>query len=210
MGLPSVSAIVLAAGVSERMGAQNKLLLDYGGKPLVTHVVDTILGAGLDEVVVVLGHESERVRHALADHPVAFAVNDRFTEGMTTSIHAGLLAAREDAIGYMICLADLPLIESWELEVLIEAFHAANHSDERHIVVPFYQGQRGNPVVFPAHYKPEILAEQGLTGCRGLVKQHRDLVVEVKMETDHVLTDVDTPQEWSAVSPHHDPRSTYE
>lgn len=199
MVAPSISAIVLAAGASERMGTQNKLLLDYGGKPLVAHVVDTILASGIDDVVVVLGHEADRIRSVLGDYPVTFAVNERFAEGMSTTIHAGVLAAQEDAAGYMICLADLPLIESWEFELVIKAFQKANEVDDRHIVVPFHRRHRGNPVIFPVFYKPAILAQQGLTGCRGLIKQNRDLVVEVEMETNHVLVDVDTQEEWSVV-----------
>jgi len=181
------------------MGSQNKLLLEFKGRPLVTHVVETILAARPGEVIVVLGYEAERVRSVLRDHPVAFVLNNRFSEGMTTSIHAGVRAAREDTIGYMICLADLPLIESWEFEELVKVFHRANRADERHIIVPYHDRQRGNPVMFPVHYKQAILSQQGSTGCRGLIEQNRELVVEVEMETNHVLVDVDTPSEWSLV-----------
>jgi len=193
----SVSAIVLAAGASERLGSRNKLLLDYGGKPMVAHTVETVLATGVDDVVVVVGHEADRVRAVLSGYPVTFARNDRYMEGMTTSIHAGVLAARQDAVGYMICLADLPLIEASEFEQLIRAFLRALESDERSIVVPFHDGRRGNPVIFSAHYRASILAHEGLTGCRGLIKQNRDRVVEVEMKTDHVVVDIDTPAEWS-------------
>lgn len=194
MPMPWLTAIVLAAGSSQRMESRNKLLLDFGGKPLVAHVVKTIVAAGLEEVVVVVGHEANRVRNVLVPYPVTFVHNERYPEGMSTSIHAGVNAASEEAAGYMICLADLPLIEPAELRVLIRAFNAALEQDDKHIVVPYHAGERGNPVVFPVYYKPAILAQRGLMGCRGLIEQHRDHVVAVEMETDHILVDIDTPE----------------
>ena len=194
MPSPQLTAIVLAAGSSERMESQNKLFLDFRGKPLVAHIVETVVAAGLYEVVVVLGHEGERVQSVLATYPVTFAHNSRHIEGMSTSIHAGVDASSEEVAGFMICLSDLPLIEPGELQLLVAAFAAANEQDRKCIVVPYHDGQRGNPVIFSAHYKPEILAEHGLMGCHGLVKQHRDCVVEVEMETDHILVDIDTPE----------------
>lgn len=195
----SVTAIVLAAGASKRMGAQNKLLLDYGGRPLVDHTVETVLEAGIDDVVVVIGYEGDRVRNALADRPVRFAENSRYSEGMTTSIHAGVLRARHDSAGYMICPADLPLIDASEYEHLVRRFRQAFASDERSIIVPCHAGHRGNPVILSALYRPEILAYQDMRGCRGLVEQHSGHVVRVEMETDHILIDVDTLEDWSII-----------
>lgn len=194
-----LTAIVLAAGASKRMDSGNKLLLDYRGKPLVAHVVETILAAGLEEVVVVLGYEAERVRSVLGGYPVTFAENPRYHEGMSTSIHAGVRAASPESAGFMVCLADLPLIESSELEKLVRAFNTAGAQDDRHIIVPYHRGERGNPVIFPAHYKSEILAQRGLMGCRGLTEQHRDHVIAVEMDTDHILTDVDTSDAYEAL-----------
>lgn len=194
-----LTAIVLAAGASTRMDARNKLLLDFRGKELVAHVVETVLAAGLEEVVVVLGHEAERVRSVLEAYPVTFALNPRYDEGMSTSIHAGVRAASPESAGFMICLADLPLIEASELKELVRAFNAAMEQDDRHIIVPHHGGERGNPVIFPAHYKSEILAQHGVMGCRGLTEQYRDRVVTVEMETDHILIDIDTSNAYEAL-----------
>ena len=195
-----ITALVLAAGASRRMGDRNKLLLPFRGRPLIEHVVRTVLAARVGEVVVVLGHEAERVRDALRDLPVAFAHNERFEEGMTTSIQAGLAAASPDAAGYLICLSDLPLIEPAELDRLVTAFERAREADARAIGVPAFEGRRGNPVLFAAHYRPDLLAHRGMTGCKGIVRQHPEHVVEVEMDTDHVLQDVDTPEAYERVS----------
>ncbi len=195
-----VAAIVLAAGSSRRMGGRNKLLLPFGGRPLVRHVVTTILASRADPVLVVLGHEAEAVRAALAELPVTFVYNPRHAEGMTTSIQAGVAAAPADVLGYMICLSDLPLIEAAEYDRLINAFREAHARDPACIVVPEFEGRRGNPVLFAAHYRAAILAEERLTGCRGLVQRHPEHVVRVPMPTDHILQDIDTPKAFAALT----------
>lgn len=194
-----VVAIVLAAGSSRRMGGRNKLLLPFGGQPLVRHVVTTILDSQAVSVVVVLGYEAAAVRDALADLPVTFVYNPRHTEGMTTSIQAGVAAAPADAHGYMICLSDLPLIEASEYNRIIAAFQRAYARDPACIIVPEFNGQRGNPVLFAAYYRKAILSEQRLTGCRGLVQGHPEHVVRVAMPTDHILRDIDTPEAFEAL-----------
>ncbi|MCH8960518.1 MAG: nucleotidyltransferase family protein [Bacteroidetes bacterium] len=187
-----ITAIVLAAGESRRMGSANKLLLPFGETTLIERMVRSVRQSEADEVIVVLGHEADRVRAALDAHDVAFVENDRYQEGMTTSIHAGVRAASPEAAGFMICLSDLPLIEPEELNRLIEAFKEAARDDERPIVVPTFEGRRGNPVLFPVHYKTHLLDHKGLMGCKAILKQNPDTVLEVAMATDHVLRDIDT------------------
>jgi molybdenum cofactor cytidylyltransferase len=187
-----ITAILLAAGESRRMGGVNKLLLPFGETTLVERVARAVRQSKADEVLVVLGHEADRVRAALAEHDIAFVINDRYREGMTTSIQAGVRAASPEAAGFMICLSDLPLIEPEELNRLVAAFEQAARDDQRRIVVPTFEGRRGNPVLFSASYKPDLLHHQGSTGCKDIVQQNPRHVLEVAMATDHVLRDVDT------------------
>ena len=196
-----ISAIILAAGESTRMGRQNKLLLPLGNRPLIGHIVQTVLQSEADEVIVVLGHQADHVREALAAHEVTFALNPRYREGMTTSIQAGVQAASAETSGFMICLSDLPMIEPAELNQLMAAFREAIQHDPRHLVRPVYQGQPGHPVIFPVHLKPAILRHQDLHGCQNIVKQNRALLTEVEMATDHVLRDMDTPDAYEAMHP---------
>ncbi len=199
---PHITAIVLAAGPSRRMESHNKLLLDFRGRPLVAHVVETILASGIAEVIVVLGHQAHEVRRVLEPYPVTLVHNDRYTEGMSTSIQAGVSTAPPDTSGYMICLADLPLIESAELQVLSSAFVTSFEPHGRRIIVPYHSGEPGNPVIFPSDYKSEILAHAGPAGCRSIVERHREHVVAVDMKTNHVLVDVDTRQQYEALMSH--------
>lgn len=192
--MTSVSAIILAAGQSTRMGADNKLLLPFGESSIVETIVDAVTGAGVAETVVVLGHEAERVRERLAGKPARLVDNPRYAEGMGSTVKAGLRAASPTMEGYMICLTDLPLVQSTELDRLIAAFAEA---DGEPIVLPFYRGQRGNPVLFPRRYREEVLNGRGpVAGCRGIVKRHPEAVLEVEMETDHVVCDIDTPEDY--------------
>ncbi len=187
-----ITAIVLAAGESRRMGRANTLLLPFGETTLSARVVRTVRQSEAGDVIVVLGHEADRVRAVLEGDGVTIVENDRYREGMTTSIHAGVRAASPEAVGFMICLSDLPLIEPEELNRLIAVFEEAARSNERPIVVPTFESRRGNPVLFSAFYKPELLDHKGLMGGKEIVKQNPHHVLEVAMATDHVLRDVDT------------------
>jgi molybdenum cofactor cytidylyltransferase len=188
-----LSVIVPAAGISARMG-QNKLLLTFQGKPLIAHAVDTLLASAIDEVVVVLGHEADNVREKLKGKKVRFVENPNYREGLSTSVRAGVgVVAHASAI--MIYLADQPLLEPEEVNSLIRAFVEARKANKS-IVVPFFHGRRGNPVILDSAYKEAILDVAGDTGCRRVIKRNPDQVFVVEMETDHVVRDVDTIEEY--------------
>ena len=189
-----ISAIVLAAGQSTRMGGENKLLLPFRGSTILENIVDAVTRSDVVETIVVVGHQAERVREKMIDRPVKLVENPDYAEGMGGTVKVGLRAAATDATGYMVCLTDLPLLQAADLDRLTEAFRSAG--GER-IVVPFHQGQRGNPVIFPAKYRSEVLAGRGpVAGCRGIVKRYPQAVLEVEMQTDHVVRDIDTPEQY--------------
>ena len=191
-----LTAIVLAAGESRRMNGKNKLLMPFGRKPLIAHVVDQILQCNVDEVIVVLGHEAENVKATLKNLNLKFVANETYQEGMATSIHVGVKNANAQTDGFMICLSDLPLIEPIEYRRLIDAFLLDNQTNKQPIVVPVYNGQRGNPVIFASYYKEEILHHKRKEGCRGVVKHNPQHVHEVIMDQDHVLKDIDTEEDY--------------
>jgi molybdenum cofactor cytidylyltransferase len=189
-----ITAIVPAAGMSTRMG-QNKLLLPFRAKPLLGHAVDTLLASAVDEVVVVLGHDAWKLREKLAGRQVRFVENPDYREGLSTSVRAGMNVVSARAVGIMIYLADQPLLEPKEVDLLITAFAQARKAS-KNIVVPVYRGQRGNPVILDVLYKEAILDVVGETGCRRVIKRNPDRVLVVEMETDHVIRDVDTIEEY--------------
>jgi len=187
-------AIVPAAGMSTRMG-QNKLLLTYQGKPLIAHTVDTLLATAVDEIVVVLGHDAAKVREKLAGKKLRFVENSHYREGLSTSVRAGIAAVPSYAGAVMIYLADQPLLESEEVNLLIGALAEAKKVNKS-VVVPFYRGRRGNPVILDFSYKKAMLDVVGETGCRRVIKSNPDQVFVVEMDTDHTVRDVDTMEEY--------------
>jgi molybdenum cofactor cytidylyltransferase len=191
-----ISAIVLAAGESTRMAGQNKLLLPFGGKTIVECTVDAILQASIDEVIVVLGHAEEAMRKVLAQRQVRFVFNPDYHRGMASSIQAGLTALPPDTDAVMISLADLPLIQPAELNLLITAFTQAKNKT---IVVPAFAGQRGNPVIFDLRYRAEMLAIQGDVGCKSIIARHPEAVLEVETPTASILEDVDTMETYNRI-----------
>ncbi len=185
-----LSAIVPAAGMSTRLG-RNKLLLPFKGRPLIAHAVDTLMASDVDEIIVVLGHEADQVRGAIASKGVRFVENPDYRLGLSTSVRAGFAAVPDQTTAIMICLADQPLLEPSEVDFLIHALAEAGKANKS-IVVPFFRGQSGNPVLVKATYKALLLAITGDTGCRRVIKQNPDQVLTVEMETDHVVRDIDT------------------
>ncbi len=189
---PRIAALVLAAGRSSRMGTINKLLITIDGKPMVRHTVDAVREAGLDPVIVVTGHERERVEAAVRDAAVTFVHNPAYAEGLSSSLKTGLGAVPNGADGVLIGLGDMPQVGAADIERLVLAF---NPVEGRAIIVPVRNGKRGNPVLWARRFIPEMLHEvAGDVGARHLIGAYPEAVVEVEMPSDGVLTDIDTPQ----------------
>jgi len=185
-----VGALVLAAGRSRRMAPLNKLLVpDDEGVAMVARVVDNVLASHARPVVVVTGHERERVEAALAGRPVLFAHADAYAEGLSASLKAGLSALPPGLDGVAVCLGDMPLVDGPMIDRLIAAF---DPEEGRAIAMPTFRGKQGNPMLWSVEFLPEMMAITGDVGARHLVGQHADRVVEVEVADDAVLKDFDT------------------
>jgi molybdenum cofactor cytidylyltransferase len=194
---PRVAAIILAAGRSSRMGSANKLMAELDGKPLVAHAADAALGSRVERVVVVTGHEAERVRQALGRRKLEVVHNPDYASGIASSLAAGLAALKDSAVdGVLVLLGDMPRIAPTQLDRLISAF---NPLEGRAICVPTFNGKRGNPVLWGKRFFDAMTHLKGDVGARHLIAENGDLVAEVAMPDDAVLTDVDTPQALDAL-----------
>ena len=187
---PRVTAVVLAAGTSSRMGS-NKLLADIGGKPMVRHTVAALQKASIDQIVVVTGRDSDHVIAALQGLPVICVHNPDFAHGLSTSLRRGLEVVPEDSDAVLVCLGDMPLVDDAVASRLIAAFSPAEH---RSICVPVHQGMRGNPVLWGRAHLQALMDVTGDRGGKTLIEQRADEVVEVEMPDRAVLTDIDTPE----------------
>lgn len=188
---PRIAAIILAAGQSRRMGAENKLLADIDGKPMVARVADAVTASRAAPVLAVLGHEADRVRAALSGADVAYAENPNFAEGLSTSLIAGLSALPEDVDGALVCLGDMPRVDASVIDRLIAAFDPL---EGRAICVPTFNGKQGNPILLARRFFGEMGEITGDRGARHLIDGYQELTCEVEMAGDGVLVDVDTPQ----------------
>jgi molybdenum cofactor cytidylyltransferase len=185
-----VAAIVLAAGRSTRMGGPNKLLVEVGGRPLVRIAVEQALASRGRPVIVVTGHERDRVEAALKGLAVTFVHNPEFARGLSTSLKTGLAAVPADTGGAIVCLGDMPQVDAALIDRLIDAFDPKNG---RLIVVPTTEGKRGNPVVWSRRFFPELEALEGDVGARHLIAGYQEAVVEVAVSGAAALVDIDTP-----------------
>jgi molybdenum cofactor cytidylyltransferase len=185
-----VAALVLAAGRSTRMGAINKLIAEIGGKPLVRIAAEQALGSRAKPVIVVTGHERERVEAALAGLPVRFVNNPDYAEGLGTSLKVGIAAVPADADAAIVCLGDMPQVGSQLIDKLLAALDPERGAL---VVVPIFDGRRGNPVVWSRRFFPDLMSISGDIGARHLIGSYAEAVVEVPVAGAAALTDVDTP-----------------
>ena len=187
-----VSAIVLAAGRSRRMGPENKLLLPINGKPMIHRVIASVQASLAHEVIVVASQMTTIV------HPgVQVVMNLHPESGMTSSIQLGIRACTSGTAGYMICLGDMPLIPTEVYNCLIEAFDQQVSREQ--ILVPTFGGQRGNPILFSKDFKQKMLTHTEPDGCRHIVRDHRDCVVNVPIDNSSIQRDFDTPEDLKGV-----------
>ncbi|MBU2993016.1 nucleotidyltransferase family protein [Octadecabacter sp. 1_MG-2023] len=187
--MDSFGAIILAAGLSRRMGDRNKLLLPTHGKPMIRHVVETYLSVVNERVWVVTGYENERIEAALQGLDVHIVHNENFEAGQPFSVRAGLLEAR-GAGHYLIGLGDQPDLTGGDLRALIAA-HLAG--DVQKISIPYQGTTRGNPVVVPAVMQARLLADQANPGCGKFTRDHPELAQHHTMTQPGFFNDIDTP-----------------
>ena len=191
-----VAAIVLAAGRSTRMGAVNKMLAEIGGKPLVRIAAEQAVSSHAKPVIVVTGHERERVEAALKGLPVRIVHNPDYAEGLGTSLKTGIAAVPEEADAAIVCLGDMPQVDAVLINRLIGALEPERGAL---IVVPTIDGRRGNPVVWSRRFFHDLMSIQGDIGARHLIGSYAEAVVEIPVTGAAALTDVDTPESLSAV-----------
>jgi molybdenum cofactor cytidylyltransferase len=186
-----IHAVVLAAGLSSRMGSQ-KVVLPYGGSTVVGHIADELLAGAVDGVLVVVGHEAERVREALGARRVAVVENPDYRAGMLSSVRCGLRALPDGCEAVLLALGDQPAVTSELVDTMIRS-HAATGKG---IVVPVCGERRGHPVLFSIRYRDEVLSRFDDVGLRGLLRTHPGDVFELNTPNSAILSDMDRPEDY--------------
>ncbi len=182
-----ISGILLAAGLSTRMGSP-KQLLPFGESTIIETVVDSMLNSKLDEVIVVIGHQAEKVQQKLGMRSIKTVFNPNYREGMLTSAQAGVRSLTETTDAFALMLVDQPFITAELIDSVIDAYSQT----AKRIALPSYNYRRGHPVIFHRQYANEILAlEPESGGVRTLFKQYATDIHYVIVDTDKVLQDID-------------------
>jgi CTP:molybdopterin cytidylyltransferase MocA len=185
--------VLLAAGSASRLGHRPKSLLELGGVPLIARQLLALSGAGVAELVVVLGHHAALIEPAVQPFAVTTVRHPDPDQGQVSSQRLGLaaLSGRSDAV--IVALADQPLIEAQDILALIAAFRQRPWGVA--VVHPEVGGQRGNPVIFTAEVRQQILAGDEAFGCRQWQAAHPEAVAPFVTDNPHYRIDIDTPED---------------
>ncbi|HKF22412.1 MAG TPA: NTP transferase domain-containing protein [Candidatus Angelobacter sp.] len=186
-----VAAIALAAGTSRRMGTP-KQLLRLGDKSLLERTLDNVRGSGVDEIVLVLGAAEDEVRRQVATEGMRVVVNPDFQQGMGTSLRRGLAAVSPSIEGAFVVLADQPFVRSSTLDQMLA--YREKHAPQ--ILIPFYRGFRGNPVLLDRSVFPELMNLTGDIGCRAIFGSHTESIHKLPVEDPGILLDIDSAEDW--------------
>ncbi|HYB20578.1 MAG TPA: nucleotidyltransferase family protein [Thermodesulfobacteriota bacterium] len=188
-----ISAIVLAAGESKRMG-RTKQLLKWEGKTMLQRVLESLCNSGVGEVILVLGHEADRILEVVDTRKAKVVINKIYREGMITSIQQGLMNLNDKVEAFFIVLADQPAVGPEVFDRLIGEFKRA--VPQKNIVLPCFGGRRGHPALFGTKYRNEAFRIKGDVGFRQILQEHPEDILGVEMDTDSVLKDIDTPDDY--------------
>jgi molybdenum cofactor cytidylyltransferase len=192
----SIAAIVLGAGRSSRMGGPNKLVAEIGGRPLIRIVVQEALKSRARPVIVVTGHQHDRIEAVLKGLPVKIVHNPDYADGLATSLRTGIAALPPGADGAIVCLGDMPQVDAAMIDRLIGAIDPDKGAL---IALPTIDGKRGNPVVWSRRFFAELMKVEGDVGARYLIGRYPEAIAEVPLAGTAALTDVDTPEALEAV-----------
>lgn len=192
---PRIAALVLAAGLSSRMAGEHKLLADLEGRPILRHVMEHLLASSARPILVVTGHRAEEIEAAAGPGDFSCIRNPTPEAGLASSLVTGLNGLPPDIDGVLICLGDMPDVNTAVIEGLISAF---NPQEGRRICVPVVGTKRGNPVLWSSEYFNKLKLLSGDSGAKSLLQEYADWICEVAAPDTAVLTDIDTAEALAA------------
>ncbi len=186
-----IHAILLAAGLSRRMGTQ-KLLLPYAGGTVIGHIAGQIARSGVDRIVAVTRPGASGIAKALSGVRLEIVTNPEADGDMLSSVRCGLRALPDEGEGFLVALGDQPGITAELIDRMIAAFGATG----RGIVLPTHEHHRGHPILFAARYRREVVTRFDGRGLRGLPTEHDGDVLELPESGPAVLSDMDYPEDY--------------
>jgi molybdenum cofactor cytidylyltransferase len=193
-----ITAIVLAAGLSTRMGAQ-KMTLPWGRSTVIGAVIQTMTDAGIEDICVITGELQAELRTLLKGYKVNLINNKNYQNGeMLTSIQVGLRELKADTDAVLIILGDQPQIEAKVVKIIMERYRSTHHQ----LIVPSYIMHRGHPCLVGKEYWEEILALTSPCTLRDFLNMHAEKIDYVMVDTPSIVQDLDTQQDYERYNPH--------
>jgi molybdenum cofactor cytidylyltransferase len=192
-----ISAIILAAGQSRRMG-QPKMLLPWGKLTVIEHVITTFLNAGIEDIILITGGAREGVEKVTAPYPVRRIYNNDYASGeMLSSLQHGLRAMSDQAQAALIGLGDQPQVRESSVRRVCEAYREHRPG----LVVPSFQMRRGHPWLVARPLWDELLQLQAPASPRDFLNRHAGEIYYVAVDTPSILADLDTPDDYQKSHP---------
>ena len=187
-----ISAILLAAGQSKRMTGENKLTKEIQGIPLIKYSVKNILASSIDELIIVLGYQNEIIEKLIdKNEKIKFVFNKDFKTGMASSIKKGLNHLSNNNEAFFICLGDMPWVKSDIYNLLIQS------KGKKEIIIPTYNGQQGNPILFSVTFKDKIRTVEGDSGAKKIIATNKDKILICDTNDINVTKDYNTKDNFS-------------
>ena len=189
-----ISAILLAAGQSKRMNGENKLTKEIKGIPLIKLSVKNILASSINELIIVLGYQKEIIEKLIdKNEKIKFVLNKNFESGMASSIKAGLSHLPKNTEAFFICLGDMPMVNS---DIYNQLIKSRNQKD---ILIPTYNGQQGNPVLFNKSMKEKILSIKGDSGAKKILELYKDKILNLEINDQNISKGFNTQGDFSSL-----------
>ena len=184
-----ISAIVLAAGQSKRMGGDNKLIKKYNKKYLINHILGALIKSKINKIIIVLGFQSSKVRKiTVKNKKINFVFNKNYKSGMASSIKAGLKKISKKNTGFLIVQADMPLIS----KKIINSLCYAIKNNNKEIVVPIYKRNMGNPIGFKSSMIKILNKTKGDSGAKKMIKRNKKKLSLIKVNSKSIFKDFNT------------------
>ena len=184
-----ISAIVLAAGQSKRMGGDNKLMKKYNKKYLINHIIGTLIKSKVNKIIIVLGFQKSKVRKiTVKNKKINFVFNKNYKSGMASSIKTGLKRLLKKNIGFLVVQADMPLIS----KKIINSLCYAIENNNKEIVVPIYKINMGNPIGFKSSMIKILNKTKGDSGAKKMIKRNKKKLSLIKVNSKSIFKDFNT------------------
>tara|TARA_Y100000590_G_scaffold330232_1_gene375075 strand:- start:277 stop:852 length:576 start_codon:yes stop_codon:yes gene_type:complete len=186
-----ISAILLAAGKSKRMNGENKLIKKIQGIPLIKHSINNILASYIDELIIVLGYQKEIVEKIIdKNKKIKIVFNNNYESGMSSSIKIGLNKLSSKTESFFICLGDMPMVNYDIYNLIIKS------KDKNEIIVPIYNDQQGNPILFNKSIKEKIMTITGDVGAKKILELNKNKIFNLVINNRFITKGFDTQDDF--------------